>query len=758
MRTISRWPAALILCFGLLVAAAHAQQALPIAQQTLPIPWLVPSFAHHPPDDSVVFGSLLEAAGSASYRTPGPLDDDWVGVAAGNFCGGSEKELVVLQNTHSNFSVLRGPAPFVVGTGDLPDLPTSPPPAWRGVAAGNLDGDDYDKIVAIRGIPFVPNLVVAKASSTSCEVSTVVASKTIGDPHSGWVGVAVGDFDGTGRKQIALLKGVHFSFVKLTPTGELSVFHESDLDSSPTQPWKALAAGDIDGDGVDELIAVRQVGDGQGATVLAYKWNGSGFTLFATSTFGNNGNSNWSSAAVGDFNGDGRQAIVLVKNQHSNFVVLDYPEGATQLRILSTADLDSLEGRGFPDQPLPNWRGLAATDWLRLSANVPGASQLIAVRVAHNLPASAGAGGAYRTNVFVYGDPLYRAARNTALDGTKAQWDHDKSIAIDDLKDRLRETHTNTLNFLLWDRGDYPKLVEFLNATRGFFVDGKQLRVWVSLAPPTGVCTTIPNPYNIGNCDPATGFYCALPEESPLTAWSEANFFRSGLGIASCQDYLGWASLIGRLAQDYPQLVAAMIDDFFDQPFTPDFIAEFESRMRSQAPWLNFVPSVYYHDFKDNRRPDTAQTFDTMLFWFRNEKEHACLADGCGEASVGNAPGELTYMSGLVPAGRKLQVGVYWGPLYSLSTPEEGSARYDYDLVSLVLSLPWLGGATAYPAQTQNPDAKWALIDLHMPANTGMGRLIVPLRLDCTELNYLAPELRSPGKYCTLMKAYGSKP
>ena len=257
----------------------------------------------------------------------------------------------------------------------------------------------------------------------------------------------------------------------------------------------------------------------------------------------------------------------------------------------------------------------------------------------------------------------------------------------------------------------------------------------MSLVRPEAVVSDDPDP------DPATTkFNCSLPEESALTAWSEADFFKSGLGIASCKDYLGWASLIGRLAQDYPQLVAVEIDDFTHNPddFSGDYLAELESRMRSQAPWLNFVPGVYYGDFKDYKWPDLALTYDTMLFWFRNEKQHECLADGCGEASVGNAPDEFTYMNRFVPAGRKLQVGVYFGPLFSLTPPEEGSARYDYDLVSLVLNLPWLGGATAYPAQTSKPDA-----------NKPDG--------GCTELNYLDPDLRSPGKYCTLMKAYGSK-
>jgi hypothetical protein len=96
---------------------------------------------------------------------------------------------------------------------------------------------------------------------------------------------------------------------------------------------------------------------------------------------------------VGDFNADRRKAIVLVKNAHSNFVVLDVPaRSSPQLRILATADLDSVAGQ--------DWRDLAATDWL---TGDQGASELVAVRAA---------GGRYRTDLFVYGNPFHRIARD----------------------------------------------------------------------------------------------------------------------------------------------------------------------------------------------------------------------------------------------------------------------------------------------------------------------------------------------------------
>ena len=134
--------------------------------------------------------------------------------------------------------------------------------------------------------------------------------------------------------------------------------------------------------------------------------------------------------------------------------------------------------------------------------------------------------------------------------------------------------------------------------------------------------------------------------------------------------------MLGRLAQDYPHLVALGIDDFFKpenlKQFPGEYIAELQSRMRLQASWLNFVPTVYYGELDANK--DIARTVDSVLFYFRNNKQgegpcsrcsghtsrKGCLDGVCAEPTVANAPGEIKYMSGFLPAGRKLQVGVYF--------------------------------------------------------------------------------------------------
>ena len=690
-------------------AALLLNSQQPRAGGSCPRPYDMPTYIR-PADDGVVFNSLLEAAGYGAGTNSG-----WVDLAAGNFCGGAEKELVLLKNRHSNFSILRGPAPFAVGSGDLDSNPVHP---WRAVTAGNLDGDPFDEIVAVRHVTAsnVPDVLVLKANGSTCDVTNVVASATIGNPgNSDWLDAATGDFDGSRTKQVVLLKAAHsnFVFLKLTGPHTLSTVRADDLVA--LSGWRALAAGDIDGDGVDELIAARQESDNRNATIMAFKWNGSAFRLLATSTFGNNGNSNWSSAAVGDFNGDGRKAIVLVKNNSSNFVVLDLPKGASQLRILATADLDTVAGQ--------DWRGLAATDWL---GGDLGAAELIAVRAAHD---------DYSTDLFVYGNGFHRIPRDTALAQTKAQFDqtevttliHLGGMQISDFKSLLQLSHTNTFGWVMTQPVDYDDLVKFLEETKDFCVDGKQLRVWVTLLPP-----------QVMKRD-----YCSLPVENSTTPWHELDFFTNrqhgvfascnkidaGRGVVCdyCKDYAGWASLIGRLAQDYPHLVALGIDDFTN--WLPDFpgevVAEVESRMRSQATWLNFVPTAYYSGIGGSRHPDLGRTVDNFLFYFRNEKAHACLGGVSCEASVANAPGEYNDIIALLPEGRKLQAGVYFSKHSTLGEP---TVRYDFDLANLALNLRGIGGVTAYTTQLRKPGVV------------------------CSDVNTLND------KFCVILKAFGGKP
>jgi hypothetical protein len=117
--------------------------------------------------------------------------------------------------------------------------------------------------------------------------------------------------------------------------------------------------------------------------------------------------------------------------------------------------------------------------------------------------------------------------------------------------------------------------------------------------------------------------------------------------------------------------------------------------VRSAGNTLNVVLETY----SINRiPPDIGRTVDNLMFFFRNDMglngmTPGCISGVCGETSVRFAPVEIAHVAGFLPPGRKLQVGTYWTFLHQT---EEGTPRYDYDLVHLALSLPSVGGVTAY--------------------------------------------------------------
>jgi len=168
---------------------------------------------------------------------------------------------------------------------------------------------------------------------------------------------------------------------------------------------------------------------------------------------------------------------------------------------------------------------------------------------------------------------------------------------------------------------------------------------------------------------------------------------------AIAHDYVGWGKLIGRLAQDFPQLVAFGIDDYGNHPesISAEDIAQMQSNMRSQAPWLNFVPIAYASTSFGSQWPDLSRTLDTFIFYFRNEMTQLCLGDGCAQDSVPNLPTETAFMKSLLPKGRRLQLGTYWVTLWEYNqTP---NTLYDYRLAGSGLADSTLGGVTAYSMQ-----------------------------------------------------------
>lgn len=171
--------------------------------------------------------------------------------------------------------------------------------------------------------------------------------------------------------------------------------------------------------------------------------------------------------------------------------------------------------------------------------------------------------------------------------------------------------------------------------------------------------------------------------------------------------------MFGRLAAQFPHLVAMSIDDFTHDVapphglFTPQLLAEIVNSLHRHSPTINFAPLVYYSESVPvfDQWPDLSLIGDGLAFYFRNQKQGAgpcaaaacvwgpsgheraggCLAGACAEPTVANVGDEVRDIRAWLPPGRPLVVGFYATGHSSLGSP---SARYVRELLPTILSQP----------------------------------------------------------------------
>jgi len=121
--------------------------------------------------------------------------------------------------------------------------------------------------------------------------------------------------------------------------------------------FAGVATGDFDGDGIDEFVAVRN-GDGD---MFMFELDNGQIKHMATAEHGDE--SNWAGIAAGDFDGDGIDEFVAVRNFDGDMFMYEFDNG--QIKHIATAEHGSDS----------NWAGIAAGDF-----DGDGIDEFVAVR------------------------------------------------------------------------------------------------------------------------------------------------------------------------------------------------------------------------------------------------------------------------------------------------------------------------------------------------------------------------------------------
>lgn len=155
-------------------------------------------------------------------------------------------------------------------------------------------------------------------------------------PENGFNNVVTGDFNGDGSAEVLGLRGgeavVYDPVLRPGEPNTARVF-----TASAGQTWRQVVTGDLDGDGADEIVLVES-SSVTGIAIQMYAFRFSAPNTW-TQIYGSGFGSAWQGLAAGDVMGNGREQVIGVRNPGSSRQIIIF-DPADNWRVIHQGNYD----------------------------------------------------------------------------------------------------------------------------------------------------------------------------------------------------------------------------------------------------------------------------------------------------------------------------------------------------------------------------------------------------------------------------------
>lgn len=282
------------------------------------------------------------------------INDIFTDIITGNFFNDSKSEIISVSRNGSNFRLFN----YNTSSNTLNYFSSyynnsSNNMLWY-LAAGNFDSDNYDEIIGYRWNDGQFYCYEVLSNGTIVGLSLNFNNLAINKINLG--GICVGNFDSDSYNEIATVNysNGNIQILKKDINSNSLYVYKEFINGGSNSIYKGITAADLDGDGIDEIVVMRNL-DGN---IYTYKLTSNYFLTPFVSKIYNNSNIGWADIASGDVNNDGKDELILTNTSDGEFYYFNlnngqlnnyYKEHFTPLMEITNIAIGNIDGDCLKD-------------------------------------------------------------------------------------------------------------------------------------------------------------------------------------------------------------------------------------------------------------------------------------------------------------------------------------------------------------------------------------------------------------------------